>query len=86
MAQLPPDGQWLIQQIGTEVILFERYTEQELVRFNPYDGNDAARAQSAINQLQELTQEQKTFAHFWSGYFYAYATGTTGPDPLRGLD
>jgi len=27
MAQLPPDGGWLIQQIDGEVILFRRYTE-----------------------------------------------------------
>lgn len=74
MAQLPPDGQWLIQQINGVVILFERYTERELLRFNPYDANDAASAQHTIHLLDELTAEQKTFAHFWSGYFYAHAS------------
>ena len=29
MAQLPPDGQYLIQQIDGEVVLFERDTERE---------------------------------------------------------
>lgn len=73
MAQLPPDGQWLIQQIDGEVILFERYTERELLRFNPSDANASARAQKTIFDLDELNDEQKCFAHFWSGYFYAYA-------------
>lgn len=74
MAQLPPDGQWLIQQIGDEVILFHRESEEELLRFDPSDGAAAARAQGTINQLDILTDEQKSFAHFWSGYFYAYGT------------
>jgi hypothetical protein len=73
MAQLPPDGNWLIQQIGGEVILFERHTERELLRFNPSDANDSARAQKTIHHLDELDPEQKSFAHFWSGYFYANA-------------
>lgn len=75
MAQLPPDGDWLIQQIGGEVILFQRYTEQEIVRFDPSDANAAAQAQQVIASCDELDQEQKCFAHFWSGYFYAHATG-----------
>lgn len=74
MAQLPPDGTWLIQQIGGEVILFHRHTEEELLRFNPSDANEAAVAQGSIHFLEELTAEQKSMAHFWSGYFYAHAT------------
>lgn len=77
MAQLPPDGEWLIQQIDGQVILFQRYTEEEIVRFDPSDGNAAARAQSVIYS-SDLTDEQKCFAHFWSGYFYAYATMQEG--------
>lgn len=73
MAQLPPDGTWLMQQIGGEVILFHRYTEEELLRFDPSDGQAAAQAQMAIHQLDQLDAEQKGFAHFWSGYFYAHA-------------
>lgn len=73
MAQLPPDGEWLIQQIDGQVILFQRYTEEEILRFDPTDGNAAARAQYTIHQ-SDLTSEQKCFAHFWSGYFYAHAT------------
>jgi len=73
MAQLPGET-WLIQQIGGEVILFHRHTEEELLRFDPSDGNAAARAQLAIFRLEQLDEEQKAFAHFWSGYFYAYAS------------
>ena len=73
MAQLPPDGTWLIQQIGGEVILFHRWTEQEIVRFNPADADAAAKAQAVIYATEELDDEQKSMAHFWSGYFYAHA-------------
>lgn len=73
MAQLPPDGDWLIQQIGGEVILFQRYTEEEIVRFDPADANASAQAQKVIHDSDRLTDEAKNFAHFWSGYFYAHA-------------
>ena len=75
MAQLPPDGDWLIQQVGGEVILFRRYTEEEIVRFDPRDSNQVAIAQGVIANTDKLDAEQKSFAHFWSGYFYAHATG-----------
>jgi hypothetical protein len=78
MAQLPPDGEWLIQQIGGEVILFHRYTEEEVVRFDPADGDASARAQKVIHDTDQLSDEAKDFAHFWSGYFYAYATMNQG--------
>jgi hypothetical protein len=71
MAQLGED--WLMQQIGGQVILFHRHTEEELLRFDPNDGNAAARAQKTIYDLDRLTDEEKCFAHFWSGYFYAHA-------------
>lgn len=77
MAQLPPDGEWLIQQIGGKVILFHRHTEEEIIRFDPSDADAAARAQGAIHHCTQLSDEQKTFAHFWSGYFYAHATGVS---------
>lgn len=72
MAQLP-GGDWLIQQIGGEVILFHRHTEEEIVRFDPSDANAAAQAQATIHGSDKLDDEQKSFAHFWSGYFYGHA-------------
>lgn len=74
MAQLPPDGTWLIQQSSGIVRLFHRHTEQEITSFDPRDGDAIAIAQKDIHDSPELTDEQKNFAHFWSGYFYAYAT------------
>jgi hypothetical protein len=74
MARLPSE-RFLIQQIGGNVILFEDGTEAEVVRFNPADANASARAQKAIHDSPELSDEDKCFAHFWSGYFYAHATG-----------
>lgn len=72
MARLPSQN-WLIQQIGNEVVLFEEYTEVEIVRFDPTDGNETVRAQYSIDREMELTPEDKCFAHFWSGYFCANA-------------
>jgi hypothetical protein len=72
MAVLGED--WLIQQIDGQVILFHRYDEHEIVRFDPADADATARAQLPIHQSTELDDEQKCFAHFWSGYFYAHAT------------
>ena len=74
MAQLPPDGTWLIQQIGGEVVLFHRHTEEELVKFDPSDADASAVAQGHIANTDRLDAEQKSMAHFWSGYFYAHAT------------
>lgn len=74
MARLPSMS-YLIQQIGGEVVVFEEHTEREVVRFDPSDANAAARAQHAIWAAAELTGEDKCFACFWSGYFYAHATG-----------
>lgn len=75
MARLGSDGPWLIQQIGGQVILFKEFTEEEIVRFDPSDANAAAQAQKAIYDDERLSPEEKCFAHFWSGYFYAHATG-----------
>ena len=47
----------------------------EVLRFDPTDGDAAAKAQLIIHKTDQLTDEQKCFAHFWSGYFYAYASG-----------
>ena len=72
MAKLPSE-RYLIQQIDGEVVLFEIGTEREIVRFDPSSGNSSSVAQKAIHD-SELGDEDKRFAHFWSGYFYAHAT------------
>lgn len=73
MAQLPGE-EYLIQQIGGVVVLFHRYTEEEIVKFDPADGNACARAQKTIHDSEALSPEEKCFAHFWCGYFYAHAS------------
>ena len=82
MAQLPPDGEWLIQQIDGMVILFHRFTEEEIVRFDPSDANASAVAQGVIANTDRLGAEAKSFAHFWSGYFYAHAVSIGTPPDL----
>lgn len=74
MAQLPPDGEWLVQQIGGEVVLFHRYTEEEIAKWTPGDPNSFGPALKTIWETEVLNPEQKTFACFWAGYFYAHAT------------
>lgn len=74
MAQLPPDGDYVIQDNGGTVNLSHRHGETPLVSFDPADPDQCATAQGRIAALSELSGEQKTFAHFWSGYFYAHAT------------
>lgn len=73
MARLPGD-EYAIQQIDGIVILFRNHTEEEIVRFNPSDANATAIAQKTIHD-STLSDEEKCFAHFWSGYFYAHSHG-----------
>jgi hypothetical protein len=75
MAQLP-GGDWLVQLIGAEVVVFQRYTEHEIVRYNVDDVNATAKAQAVIYENEELDDEQKSFAHFWCGYFHGYGGST----------
>lgn len=72
MARLPSE-KYLIQQINGEVILFRDHTEEEIVRFDPSDDNATCFAQRDI-AASILSDEDKCFAHFWSGYFHAYAS------------
>lgn len=74
MARLPGD-RYLIQQIDGVVVLFQDHSEQELVRFDPSNADAVAKAQGVIAHLAELTEEERCFAHFWSGYFWAHAGG-----------
>jgi len=79
MARLP-SARYLIQQIGPEVILYEDETEREIVRYDPSDTDATAKAQKTIHG-SELSDEDKSFAHFWSGYFYAHAAA--GPERVK---
>lgn len=71
MARLPSEL-YLIQQIDGAVVLYEDGSEREIVRFDPCDTDATARAQKVIHD-SELSDEDKCFAYFWSGYFYAHA-------------
>jgi hypothetical protein len=84
MARLPSE-EWLIQQIGDDkVILFHEGTEEEVVRFDPRDANAVAQAQKVIFGYHRMTDEDKAFAHFWCGYFYALAVWQA-PSEITGL-
>lgn len=79
MARLPSE-RFLIQQIGGSVVLYEEGSEREIVRFNPADSNETARAQRTIAFDATLSDEDRCFAHFWSGYFHAHATSAPARD------
>lgn len=79
MARLPSE-QYLMQQIGSQVTLFEDFTEREIARFDPADGNAAADALDVIRD-SELSGEDKCYACFWAGYFHAYANRKTCRSP-----
>lgn len=87
MARLPSE-RYVIQQHDGLVVLSEDGSEREIVRFDPADANASAIAQGTIHR-SELNDEDKCFAHFWSGYFHAHAVSGTdsaviaGPMPPR---
>lgn len=62
-----------MQQVGGTVNLFHEYTDETIVSFDPSDATAAAQAQKVIHDSQQLDEEERCFAHFWSGYFYAHA-------------
>lgn len=71
MAQLP-NSDFLVQSAGPYIFLINRYTEQALVDVDARDADAVAKAQKTIHELQGLDAEDKAFAHFWFGYFYAH--------------
>lgn len=73
MALLPPTGEFVIQSHDGMVVLSRTHSGEELLVFNSTDAALCAQAQKSIHELSELTDEQKSFAHFWSGYFYAHS-------------
>jgi hypothetical protein len=80
MARLPGD-RYLIQCIGDNVVLFEDYTERTLAKALASDEHSVECAIGSILE-SELTDEQKSFAYFWFGYFHGYATGFAGDDSV----
>lgn len=75
MARLPSE-QYIMQQMDGLVVLFEDFTECEIVRFDP-SNSVATMAVLEIIRESELADEDRCFACFWAGYFHAYAC----PDP-----
>lgn len=53
------------------MVLYQEGSEEEIVRFDPSDDNATAQAQKTIYDSR-LSDEDKCFAHFWSGYFRAH--------------
>jgi hypothetical protein len=78
MARLPSQ-RFLIQQAGADVVLFEEGTEREIVRYPAGIFEATARAQKIIHDCPGLDEQDKAFAHFWAGYFWAGA-GMSDPE------
>lgn len=79
MALLPSQN-WIINQADGWVSLTKVGADDDeaIVSFRPADANMTAMAQSVIHFDAQLSDEDKCFAHFWSGYFHAYAVGNVG--------
>lgn len=73
MARLP-SGRYLIQMSGEQVTLIDDVTGEEIFLFTASDAHHAAKAQLAIHQLPGISDEDRSFLHFWSGYFYAHGS------------
>jgi hypothetical protein len=82
MARLPSMG-FIIQLIGPDIVLFEDGSEEEVVRYPAGDGNAAAIAQGVVHRHPGMSEEDKCFAHFWCGYFWAHREGSSGMIPVR---
>jgi hypothetical protein len=85
MARLP-SGRYLAQHAGDDVIVFEEGTEREVMRvplvLRGGDGSvtvnkDGIAEAQAVIYHSELGDEDRAFAHFWCGYFYAHAARDT---------
>lgn len=73
MARLP-SGDYLIQAIGDhDVFVFEDHTERRIAYFDVTNHIQLVDGLTAID-ASELSDPDKRFALFWSGYFYAHAT------------
>jgi hypothetical protein len=83
MARLPSD-RYLVQDIGGRAVLFEDCTERVLLAFPAADEAIALIAQRAIALDDELGDEDRCFAHFWSGYFHAHASGMQRSEAVIG--
>jgi hypothetical protein len=70
MARLPSE-KFLVQLAGCDVILLEDGTERIIARADCADFNAIGRAQKVIYD-SELNDEDKAFAHFWFGYYFAF--------------
>lgn len=79
MARLP-SGELVIQMSGEQVVLINDLTGEETFLFTASDAHHAAKAQLTIHQLPGISDEDRSFLHFWSGYFYAH--GARGGENL----
>jgi hypothetical protein len=71
MAQLP-NSDYLVQSAAPFIFIVHRHSEEELVKVDATDKDAVAKAQFTIHKLPQLSEEDKAFAHFWFGYFYAH--------------
>lgn len=76
MARLAQDSPWLIQQNSGVVTISNEYTHEEIVSYDVMDADATGRAQKDI-AFSQLGEEEKCFAHFWAGYFYACSVSET---------
>jgi hypothetical protein len=76
MALVPPNNNWQVVNIyGLTHVIYSPGTEEELV-FLKFDSSDKKQLRRALNRIigekTLFTSEEKSWAMFWVGYFYAH--------------
>lgn len=76
MARLPSE-RYCIQLVGLDIVLFDEVMQEDVLTIPAQGGPELAKAQRVINEYP-MSVEDKAFAHFWCGYFYALTCRTGG--------
>lgn len=76
MARLP-SNRYCIQLVGADIVLFDDVMQEDVLTFPAQGGSELAKAQKAISEYP-MSTEDRAFAHFWCGYFYACTCRTSG--------
>ena len=71
MARLPGED-LVIQLVDKKIIVFDTSSQEVILEGNA-NVKEIAKFQFDIHNSTSLNDEQKAFAHFWSGYFYRSA-------------
>jgi len=74
-AALFPNFKWLVESGRYDHIrIYHRDTGEVLVEYHPWNPRQMWQAQTVIRETDKLTDEEKSWAHYWCGYLSAGLT------------